>query len=694
MSILKQKDCWLSISLFLVFLVYQIFNIANYYLFQFADVSPGRIVRLILASIDIGFIANVFLQIFFVLFLHITVAVVVYLSWQTIKVKETRENRIYFTAFILGLILLTTLWNWVLSPASLAMPPSYSILAHAYSMPIFYTATVAYGLFFTWSFYSLLVKENIKNVRKAGKKSYIFIFSLAVVLVATNVDFNKLAATSSAGHSQPNIILIGVDSLRPDHLAYFGFKKGLTPHIDGFLKQAAVFEDTMTPFARTYPAWMSVLSGQYPISHGSRYNLYPSQEVHKENLLPAVLQRNNYSTYYMTDEVRFANFTHEYGFDVLETPVMGVLDFTFGMTIDFVFTNLLSKVNFLSGLFPYTYANRAASTVYEPNDFSARADDTLNNIEHKPFFMVVHHCLPHWPYYRYMSPVVQKELREKYTEQYNSPIDYLNALRLADIQVGRLLKKLKASGHLDNSIVVLLSDHGEGLGVKKDFFLAKENAKGSGLVGFGHGTFVLSKAQNNVLLGMQRYKDGEPAWEEGTRSNPSSLVDITPTISEIISLPEQKYEGVSLLPFLENKTFAGTNRVRYVESGITSKAVDTSNPDESKLFRDYARFYHITDDKRIELKKDLLMSLIKTKQRAAFVNNKGLMYINTIGSRSLWLLSDYTDNSLRRVEEPDMDSEDVKFLKTKLCKTYKKDTYFYNDACVSVKSNTGSKDDE
>ena len=686
MSILKKKEFWLSISLFLFFLVYQVFNIANYYLFQFADVSPSRIVRLIVSSIDISLVASVLLQIFFVLFLHVAVAVVAYLSWQTIRVKETRNNRIYFTAFLLGFILLSTLWNWVLFPGSLAMPPSYSILSQSYSMPIFYVATVAYGVFFAWAFYILIVQRNIQYIRKLGKRSYILLFSLVGFLTVVNIDFEKLGATTSAIHSQPNIILIGVDSLRPDHLEYFGFKEGLTPHIDGFLKQAAVFEDTMTPFARTYPAWMSILSGQYPISHGSRYNLYPSEVVRKDNLLPAVLQKNNYSTYYMTDEVRFANFTHDYGFDVLAAPKMGVLDFTFGMTIDFVYTNLLSKVNYLSGLFPYTYANRAASTVYDPDSFSARADSILNNVEDKPFFMAAHHCLPHWPYFRYMDRAAQKEIRTKYTEQYNSPVDYLNALRLADIQVGRLLKELKEKGHLDNSIVVLLSDHGEGLGVEKDFFSTKENIRGRGLAGFGHGTFVLSKAQNDVLLAMQMYKDGKPIWEKGIRSNASSLTDIMPTISEILSLPKLDYEGVSLLSFLENKTFAEKPRVRYVESGITSKAVDTSNPDEAKLFRDYSRFYHITDDKRIELKKELLESLIKTKQRAAFINNKGLMYINTTGYRSQWLLSDYAGNSLRRIEDLDKESEEVKYLKTSLCETYKADEYFYNNACISTES--------
>ena len=681
MSILKKKDYWLSIGLFFIFFIYQIFNITNYYLFQYGDVKSDRIVGLLLNSIDVAVIASVLFPVLLILFLHILVASMAYFSWQTITCKKIRNNRLYFTAFILGIILLSTLWNWIFFPGSLAMPPSNIILSQTHSIAVFYIATTAYGIFFAWSLYVSIIKQGIRLVKSIGKKEYVLFVIAALFVTGISTDFDKFEAATK-DKIQPNIILIGVDSLRPDHLAYFGFEKGLTPHIDGFLKQAAVFEDTMTPFARTYPAWMSILSGQYPIIHGGRYNLYPTDEVAKDNLLPAVLQKNNYETFYITDEVRFANFTKEYGFDVLSAPQMGVLDFILGMTLDFVYINFLSKTNLFGYLLPYTYANRAASSVYDSGSFTQRTEATVDSIGHSSFFMVAHHCLPHWPYYEYMESHIRKDLKDKYRLKLGTPVAYLNALRLADQQVGRLLEKLKLDGHLENSIVVILSDHGEGFGIEKDTLSSVGSDHEGTHVGHGHGTFALSKSQNNVLLAMQMYKNGKPVWESGIRSNESSLIDITPTISQLLSLSEHGYEGVSLLPFLQDKSLIGKSRFRYVESGLTSSSVDTRNPNEAKLFQDYSKFYHVRNDKRIELKKEYLMSLIKTKQRAVFKNNKGLMYSNMRGAKFHWLLSDYSDNSIWKIDNPDKHSVEVKHLKNALCEAYMADKVFYQDACI------------
>jgi len=81
-----------------------------------------------------------------------------------------------------------------------------------------------------------------------------------------------VAITDAATATHPNIIIIGVDSLRPDFLGYFGDNQR-TPAMDQFLNQAAVFSEALTPLARTYPAWVSILTGMYPKKDSLRFNL-------------------------------------------------------------------------------------------------------------------------------------------------------------------------------------------------------------------------------------------------------------------------------------------------------------------------------------------------------------------------------------------------------------------------------------
>jgi len=677
MSIFKEKDYWLSAGLFLLFAAYQIFAIWEYYSRQFADEAPHRVVQMIVNSVGGEFYAAVFLQILFIVFVHLLVATIAYILWNNFPSERLNKSRIYFVVYILGVILLSVLWNRILFPASLSFEASDLLLVQTQSMNVFYVLNIAYIVFFVVAF-SSFVFNKVRMLRPRNKRVYVMLAAFFAVVLLIDARTNQLDATPVGGNGAPNIILIGVDSLRLDHLAYYGFKKGLTPNIDGFLEQAAVFDDTLTPIARTFPAWMSIFSGKYPVSHGARFNLYPEEEVEKSALLPAILQQLNYSTYYVTDEVRFANFTKDYGFDVLSAPKMGVLDFTFGMSLDFVYLNLLSRIKQLSALFPYTYANRAAKTIYYPNSFNDRITETINDIETAPFFMVVHHCLPHWPFFNHIDPDITETVIKKYTGTSSASSQYLNTLYLVDKQVGDLLHELKEKGALKNSIVILLSDHGESFAINNDMLIAEDDAPIP--VGVGHGTFALSSVQHQVLLGMQRYKDGEAIWSAGKRKNEASLIDIMPTLVNTLSLDTKGYDGISLLPYLENESLASDFRLRFTESGLTSGSVETNNPDEAKLFKEYSKFYQITENNLVSLKPQHLNQLLKTKQRAAIKNGKGLMFRRS-EQGAQWLLADYQAETVKEIDNPELFDETTKYLKAQLCEAYKIDVDFYIRVC-------------
>ena len=73
-------------------------------------------------------------------------------------------------------------------------------------------------------------------------------------------------------------MIIGIDSLRND-LQVPRQRRGGTPNIRRFLDDSRRFSDATTPLARTYPSWVSILTGRHPVTTNARYNLMPRRLV-------------------------------------------------------------------------------------------------------------------------------------------------------------------------------------------------------------------------------------------------------------------------------------------------------------------------------------------------------------------------------------------------------------------------------
>src|SRR5690606_3461422 len=123
---------------------------------------------------------------------------------------------------------------------------------------------------------------------------------------------------ASTSPAQPNVILIGLDSLRADAL-----NTGLTPAIDRFMSQATRFTDATTPLARTFPAWVALISGKHPHTTGATINLLPRDLISTGDTLPTLLSTQGFASLYAIDEVRFSNLDTSYGFDAMATPKIG-----------------------------------------------------------------------------------------------------------------------------------------------------------------------------------------------------------------------------------------------------------------------------------------------------------------------------------------------------------------------------------
>ncbi len=428
--------------------------------------------------------------------------------------------------------------------------------------------------------------------------------SAPIILVAAIIYYYPIhLIPHQRSAKQPNIIILGIDSLRPDHIA-------LTPAIRHFVAEGQIYPHAYTPLARTFPAWVSILTGKYPSEHGARFNLTEKSQVDIQSTIAKSLQDNGYESVFITDERRFSNIDRDYGFDKIIGPQQGVNDFLLGSINDFPLTNLLLNAPIGSDLFGFTGYNRAAAKNYNPNRFTRHVINFINKPHAKPLFLAIHLCLPHWPYTWADSTELDQAVAQTPHENYNA------ALKKVDMQFQAIVKSLEKRGLLDNALVFVISDHGDGFGELGDRLTQEQFYTSYGtppkrlthLSGsYGHGTDILSPSQFQVLFAMKNY--GENPLPQGINETPVSLVDIAPTIADYLNLPNQS--GVSLLRQIN------PNRSIFIETGLTSRILNTQHPELKELLSETIRFYDIdTNNSYIFLKPEATNYLITQKQKA------------------------------------------------------------------------------
>jgi hypothetical protein len=423
--------------------------------------------------------------------------------------------------------------------------------------------------------------------------------------------FGVSAPGAQATRERPHVILIGIDALRPDAL-HDKDGRDLMPAVNEFLAHSTVFSDTLTPLARTFPAWVSIVSGKHPHTTGAIMNLLPRELIDEGDTLPKLLAGVGYHTVYATDEVRFSNLDETFGFRELITPPMGASDFVISFFADSPLANLLVNTAAGAVLFPHTYANRAAAITYDPNTFIERLDASLSFDE--PTFLAVHLTLTHWPHTWATEP-----------GERDAPVAdaYRRAAIRADQQFGDLVGMLRDRGALQNAIVVVLSDHGEALGEPAS--IADEGHAARHIptlaASYGHGTNVFAEGQYRVLLAMRSLGSDQLPTPAGLElAVPASLEDIAPTIADALQLePRQPFDGVSWLSVLKGVlTSDNATRIRYLETEFVPAGLG-SGPDVSgSMLRQAAPFYRVdTNTDRVLIRTERLPDIMQSRQYAA-----------------------------------------------------------------------------
>ncbi|MDR3478748.1 MAG: sulfatase-like hydrolase/transferase [Gammaproteobacteria bacterium] len=484
----------------------------------------------------------------------------------------------------------------------------------------------------------LAVLGLLSLLMKKFHKLAVFLLGASIVAgLAGFSDHAKKVVVDGATADKPNIILIGVDALRPDFLGYFGAATP-TPHFDEFLDQSTVFAEAITPIARTFPAWVSIFTGKYPKETNARFDLADQTHLDLTETLPLILHKQGYETIYAMDETRFSNIGKNFGFDQIVTPPVGVNDFLLGTFNDFPLSNLVINTAIGQWLFPNSYANRPAFVSYDPDSFLKMLTPALSKQRNKPLFLAVHFCLPHFPYFwRDYS----------YLETERALAHYAASIQRADQQVADFLVLLQQQGLLKHSIVVLLSDHGETLELhgdritNRDRFIAGADNPKHIIPKFypasfdfekvnqsaGHGTDVLGMPQYHAVMAFRLY--GLAPNQKNAIPGIVSLMDIKPTILSLLNIPFGNVSGSSLKEVVLGKErVVSRQNDFFIESDFSPSSIRSVHPETRQILFEGISFFQI----------DPVTTHLTVKQSMADLILSSKQYADIYGS---WILALY-----------------------------------------------------
>lgn len=425
------------------------------------------------------------------------------------------------------------------------------------------------------------------------KTRYVFLNRRGATLLLASVGIIGWATGLKEG-GEPvargrNIIVLGIDSLSA---SVFESHRTLLPNVSSLLSNGIIFDRAYTPLARTFPAWLSILSGLPPAEHGGVFNLRDTKKVMRDDLVTQELRAKGYETIFALDERRFSHIDESFGFDRVVGPKIGALDFLVQRINDTPITNLMLQTSLSNLLLPFSSFNTASHANYDAAGF---VDAIVAGCSgRKPLFLATHFESAHFPYKSRHAVIEENEGQNLFLAR------HLSSLTTVDAQVGTLLKNLQNRGFLDDALVVLLSDHGEGLGE-----IETRTTQGGAyheIVGYGHGGNVLSEQQNRVLLGLVQFRHGRPTNSSSTH------------VYELFSLTEIR-KLLTLFADTGNVLFTSPqNKCVISETGVRFRSAEnykTLNP--AAIAAETASYYRIDESGKMELREDRLMELLKNK---------------------------------------------------------------------------------
>lgn len=292
----------------------------------------------------------------------------------------------------------------------------------------------------------------------------------------------KGSAAPDATYPNAPVVLISIDTLRSDRLPAYGYDGVETPALDALRADSILYKRAYAQYPLTLPSHASIFTGMLPPEHGVRDNVGFRLETEGLPFLPRQLQEKGYHT--------------------------GGAVSAYVLRAD---TGIGDGYDFYEDSFNLRGGASLGANQRPGSDTVARAIEWLDTVanDEKPFFLFVHLYDPHMPH----TPP------EPFASRFADPYD--GEIATADAAVGELLDAMKRLGVYDSSLIVLLSDHGEGLGDHGEI---------------EHGILLYREVlQVPLMLKLPGSTAGQ-TLAGTTIERPVSLTEVQPTIASLVGL--------------------------------------------------------------------------------------------------------------------------------------------------------------
>ena len=318
-------------------------------------------------------------------------------------------------------------------------------------------------------------------------------------------DGPEATASESAVRNAPDVVIIVIDTTRADRLGMYGHDRPTSPHLDRLAEESVVFERAWSTASWTLPSHASLLTGQYPTAHGARMSEFTDSDSNGAN--PAFLHQG---------ATTLAELLTERGYRTAAYSGAGWLSPEFGL---------------MQG---YEVQDAENNRDIEAEVITDRALAWVDGLgDDEPMHLLVNYFDAHWPYtpvpphdrfakqwpnVRILSlgdifagkkPTPQQA--EKMLALYDGEIEYM------DLHIGRLLDGLRAAGRYDDTMFVVIADHGELFGEHGDL---------------GHGAWLWEELLRIPLI--VRYPGGRDGGKRETAM--ASTVDVLTWIAQEVGL--------------------------------------------------------------------------------------------------------------------------------------------------------------
>lgn len=321
---------------------------------------------------------------------------------------------------------------------------------------------------------------------------------------------------------RPNVVLIGVDTLRADHLGCYGYARPTSPRIDAFAAESAVFRQAIASSPWTLPSFASMLTGLVPSHHRAGEGRPDSRS----------------------------------GLDTRFPTLASILQAQGYATGSFVSNGWVStRVGLARGFAEHTLFMRSEQAAQAAVRFvDAHAD--------QPFFAFVHLLAPHAPYEPppedaalFIDPAYDGPVGTRFDVMEKAETDadrrrvvdlYDGEIRLTDRLIGSILDALSARGLTERTMIVVTADHGEEL--------LDHGAR-------GHGHTLYQELLHVPLL--VRFLH---AQFRGQVTRRVRTLDLMPTILDTLGIaPPAGLDAVSLVPLLRGEPMPAESERAFAE---------------------------------------------------------------------------------------------------------------------------------